>query len=99
MTFCLPFAVARLCPGTLSNALEPGWVPTKIGGPHAPDDLDLAHRTQVWLAASDETAAQVTGEYFFHGKPAKVLAAARNVSAQDQLLATCKKRSGVPFSR
>jgi NAD(P)-dependent dehydrogenase (short-subunit alcohol dehydrogenase family) len=95
----LAFAVARLWPGTLSNALEPGWVPTKMGGAHAPDDIDLAHRTQVWLAASDETEARVTGDYFFHGKPAKVLAAAHNPSLQDQLLATCEKLSGVPFPR
>jgi NAD(P)-dependent dehydrogenase (short-subunit alcohol dehydrogenase family) len=31
-------AVARRWPGVLSNAVEPGWVPTKMGGPGAPDD-------------------------------------------------------------
>jgi NAD(P)-dependent dehydrogenase (short-subunit alcohol dehydrogenase family) len=31
----LAFAVARRWPNVLSNALEPGWVPTKIGGPLA----------------------------------------------------------------
>ena len=31
----LAFAVARLWPDVLSNALEPGWVPTKMGGPQA----------------------------------------------------------------
>lgn len=38
----LAFAVARRWPKVLSNALEPGWVPTKMGGPSAPDDLSLA---------------------------------------------------------
>src|SRR5271154_511848 len=28
----LTFAVARLFPGVKSNSLEPGWVPTKMGG-------------------------------------------------------------------
>jgi NAD(P)-dependent dehydrogenase (short-subunit alcohol dehydrogenase family) len=28
----LAFAVARHWPEVLSNALEPGWVPTKMGG-------------------------------------------------------------------
>jgi NAD(P)-dependent dehydrogenase (short-subunit alcohol dehydrogenase family) len=28
----LAFAVARLFPGVKSNSLEPGWVPTKMGG-------------------------------------------------------------------
>ena len=57
----LAFAVARRWPGTLSNALEPGWVPTKLGGPRATGDLDAAHRTQAWLAASDDPAAAVSG--------------------------------------
>ena len=42
------------------------WVPTKMGGPEATDDLNQAHRTQVWLAASDDPEALVTGEYFYH---------------------------------
>ena len=35
----LAFAVARRWPDVFSNALEPGWVATKMGGPGAPDDL------------------------------------------------------------
>ena len=50
----LAFGIARRWPGVLSNALEPGWVPTKMGGTGATDDLNEAHRTQVWLAASDQ---------------------------------------------
>src|ERR1700674_1551337 len=65
----LAFAVARRWPDVLSNALEPGWVPTKMGGPSAPDDLDQAHRTQAWLAVSDDPAALVTGGYFYHLRP------------------------------
>src|SRR5580658_8265980 len=53
----LAFAVARLWPDVLSNALEPGWVPTKMGGPGAPDDIDAAHLTQAWLAASEDPDA------------------------------------------
>ncbi len=49
----LAFAVARHWPNVLSNALEPGWVPTKMGGSAAPDEMDQAHRTQVWLATSN----------------------------------------------
>jgi NAD(P)-dependent dehydrogenase (short-subunit alcohol dehydrogenase family) len=64
----LAFAVARLFSAVKSNSLEPGWVPTKMGGAGAPDDIDKAHRTQVWLATSDEPAAAVSGRYFFHQK-------------------------------
>jgi len=54
---------ARRWPDVLSNSLEPGWVPTKMGGPAAPDDIDQAHRTQVWLAASDDPKVKVSGKY------------------------------------
>jgi len=46
----LAFAIARLWKDVFSNALEPGWVPTRMGGAGAPDDMDQAHRTQAWLA-------------------------------------------------
>ncbi len=65
----LAFAVARHWPDVFSNALEPGWVATKMGGAGATDDLDAGHRTQVWLAVSDDPAAMVTGEYFYHMRP------------------------------
>ena len=64
----LAFAIARRWPGVFSNALEPGWVATKMGGAVATDNLDEGHRTQVWLAMSDDAAAKVTGEYFYHLK-------------------------------
>ena len=65
----LAFAVARQWPGVLSNAVEPGWVPTKMGGPGAPDDMSLAPVTQAWLAVSTDPAATVTGGYFYHQRP------------------------------
>ena len=93
----LALAVARRWPAILSNALEPGWVPTKMGGPGAPDDLSLAPVTQVWLAVSPEVAAQVTGQYFFHQKPRAVHPAARSRELQDELLARCGELTGTPF--
>ncbi|MGP4052899.1 hypothetical protein [Streptomyces sp. 2A115] len=53
----------------LSNAVDPGWVPTKMGGNSATDDLRLAPVTQAWLAADDDAAALVTGRYFHHQQP------------------------------
>ncbi len=91
----LAFAVARRWPGVLSNALEPGWVPTKMGGAGAPDDLDEGHRTQVWLAVSDDPAATVTGGYFYHMRPRKPNPAARDIERQEELLDACKGFSGV----
>jgi NAD(P)-dependent dehydrogenase (short-subunit alcohol dehydrogenase family) len=91
----LAFAVARLWPDVFSNALEPGWVPTKMGGPQAPDDLAEGYRTQVWLAVSDDPAARVSGEYFYHQKRMTPSPAARVIATQDLLLSQCQKVSGV----
>ena len=91
----LAFAIARRWPDVFSNALEPGWVPTKMGGPGAPDDLDAGHRTQVWLAVSDDTSAQVTGEYFYHMRLRSPHPVSRDVETQEKLLEACKGFSGV----
>jgi NAD(P)-dependent dehydrogenase (short-subunit alcohol dehydrogenase family) len=91
----LAFAIARKWPDVYSNALEPGWVPTKMGGAGAPDDLDEAHRTQVWLATSNEPAVRVSGQYFYHLRRRAAVAAAADVKLQDQLLSECARLSGV----
>jgi NAD(P)-dependent dehydrogenase (short-subunit alcohol dehydrogenase family) len=91
----LAFAIASRWPGVLSNALEPGWVPTKMGGPGAPDDLDAAHRTQVWLAVSQDPAAMVTGKYFFHLRQRTPNPAVHDAGRQDALLDACRRFSGV----
>jgi NAD(P)-dependent dehydrogenase (short-subunit alcohol dehydrogenase family) len=91
----LAFAVARRWRDVLSNALEPGWVPTKMGGPEAPDDLDAGHRTQVWLVASDDPATEVTGEYFYHMRLRAPHPASRDEERQEALIDACKHFSGV----
>jgi len=95
----LAFAVARLWPEVLSNALEPGWVPTKMGGPGAPDDMDAAPRTQVWLATSNDSAAQVSGGYFYHLKSRRPNPDATVKSIQDRFMAECARLSGVALPR
>lgn len=91
----LAFAMARRWPDVLSNALEPGWVPTKMGGPGAPDDLEEGSRTQVWLAVSDEPAAKVTGQYFYHMRLREPNPATRDPNKQEKLLEECRKLSGI----
>jgi len=90
----LAFAVARRWPSVFSNAVNPGWVPTKMGGPGAPDDLDEGARTQAWLAASEEPAALVSGKYFHHSRQQACDPAAHDVSRQDRLLEICRSLSG-----
>jgi NAD(P)-dependent dehydrogenase (short-subunit alcohol dehydrogenase family) len=90
----IAFAAARRS-NALSNALEPGWVATRMGGPGAPDDLDAAHRTQVWLAVSEDPAALVTGQYFYHMRPREPNPVAQCEEAQDELLNACCRLSGI----
>src|SRR3982751_3048322 len=59
-------AVARKWPNVYANALNPGWVPTKMGGRGAPDELKKGYETQTWLAVSEDKAAKVSGRYFYH---------------------------------
>jgi NAD(P)-dependent dehydrogenase (short-subunit alcohol dehydrogenase family) len=91
----LAFAVARRWPGVFSNSVEPGWVATKMGGDGAPDDLGQGFRTQAWLAVSDDPAAQVSGENFYHLKLKTPLAATQDTGKQNKLLEACEQLSGV----
>ncbi|TLU70999.1 SDR family NAD(P)-dependent oxidoreductase [Lichenicoccus roseus] len=88
-------AVGRRWPEVRSNALEPGWVATKMGGSHATGDLDAAPRTQAWLAAGGEPGTEVSGGYFFHMQPRKPSGAVHDPVRQDMLLAACARLSGV----
>jgi NAD(P)-dependent dehydrogenase (short-subunit alcohol dehydrogenase family) len=91
----LAFAVANHWQSVLSNALEPGWVPTKMGGPGAPDDLSLAAVTQAWLAVSNDTEATGTGNYFYHQQLREVHPSTRSAEVQEALLDRCADLTGV----
>jgi NAD(P)-dependent dehydrogenase (short-subunit alcohol dehydrogenase family) len=90
--------VARKWPDVYANAVDPGWVPTKMGGPGAPDDLEKGFETQAWLAVSADDKAKVSGQYFHHKREAEHHPAAHNIALQDEILATCEKITGVHFS-
>jgi NAD(P)-dependent dehydrogenase (short-subunit alcohol dehydrogenase family) len=94
----LAFAVARRWSDVLSNAVDPGWVPTRMGGPGAPDDLEMGHLTQTWLAVSGDSAARVSGSYWYHRKPQTPAADALDPAFQDRLMARLAELTGMsPF--
>jgi NAD(P)-dependent dehydrogenase (short-subunit alcohol dehydrogenase family) len=91
----LALAVARAWPEVLSNVVDPGWVPTRMGGPAATGDLELGHLTQTWLAVSKDPAATVSGRYWYHRQPQEPPAEARDPAFQDQLMDRLAVLTGV----
>ena len=82
----LTVAVARRLAEVFSNAVDPGWVPTKMGGPGAPDNLRLGHLTQEWLATSEDPEARTSGGYWYHQRRVEPAPSVHDERFQDQLL-------------
>jgi len=91
----LSMTVARKYPNIFSNSVDPGWVPTKMGGRGAPDDLDKGFETQAWLAVSNDPKALVTGRHFFHKKEARHRPEAADVDLQEKFILACERLTGV----
>jgi NAD(P)-dependent dehydrogenase (short-subunit alcohol dehydrogenase family) len=94
----LAAATARRWPEVLSNAVDPGWVPTKMGGAGAPDDLEMGHLTQTWLAVSDDPAAKISGGYWYHRQQVRPAMEVTDPAFQDQLLDRLAELTGVRLS-
>ena len=90
----LAFALARRWPGTLSNAVHPGWVSTKMSGYAAPLTVAQGADTPAWLAVSTEPAAVVTGTFFQDRKAIEVNPQAYDTELQDALLERCLELCG-----
>jgi NAD(P)-dependent dehydrogenase (short-subunit alcohol dehydrogenase family) len=91
----LALHVARAWPEVSSNVVDPGWVPTKMGGPGATDDLELGYLTQTWLAVSNDAAATVSGGYWYHRQRQEPAAEARDLAFQDQLMERLAVLTGI----
>ena len=91
----LAFALARRWPQVLSNAVDPGWVRTRMGGAGAPVDLDTGQRTQSWLAVSEEPAAMVSGRYWRHLRQEQPAGEAADPNFQDALIDRLSELTGV----
>jgi NAD(P)-dependent dehydrogenase (short-subunit alcohol dehydrogenase family) len=90
----LAAAVARLWEDVFSNAVDPGWVPTKMGGAGAPDDLCLGHLTQEWLATSDDPEALTSGGYWYHQRRREPAPSVHEERFQDELLEALSRFTG-----
>jgi NAD(P)-dependent dehydrogenase (short-subunit alcohol dehydrogenase family) len=89
--------IADKWPGVYANAINPGWVPTKMGGQGAPDDLQKGYETQNWLAVSDDDKVKVSGRYFFHQKERSYNPEADDVIKRERFLTLCEEVTSISF--
>jgi len=90
-------AVARKWTDIYVNAVDPGWVPTRMGGKEAPDNLKQGFETQVWLAISNDKNAKVSGRYFYHKQEHTHNPVADDIMLQESFLQRCFDLTGVLF--
>jgi NAD(P)-dependent dehydrogenase (short-subunit alcohol dehydrogenase family) len=91
----LALTLARVWPDVLSHAVDPGWVPTKMGGAAATGDLKMGYLTQTWLAISNDAAATVSGGYWYHRQRQAPAPQARDPALHDQLIDRLAALTGV----
>lgn len=92
----LALALASRWEGTSSHAVDPGWVPTRMGGPGASDDLAAGHRTQVWLATHHDVTPG-TGAYWYHQQTQTPHPASQDEEFQARLVQVLERHTGVPL--
>lgn len=95
----LALEVAARYPRVISNAVDPGWIKTDMGGPSAPDPVALGAETQVWLATSDDADADadatVSGRYLKRRQVLDPNPVALDTAARTQLVDELARLSGV----
>ncbi len=94
----LAAAVARRWPEVHVHAVDPGWVPTRMGGAGAPGDLRLATPTQTWLATAEEPEALTTDGYWYHRRRLDRHPMAGDRDFQDRLLEALAGHTGTPLA-
>lgn len=96
MVTAFAMAMAQRRPDQLWHAVDPGWVPTRMGGPGASDDLDEGHRTQEWLATADEDGIRPrTGGYWHHRTTQRPHPATLDERFHAELLARLAEFTGI----
>jgi NAD(P)-dependent dehydrogenase (short-subunit alcohol dehydrogenase family) len=87
----LAFLIAERWADVFANAVDPGWVATRMGGPGAPDDLTLGARTQAWLAVSDDRDARRSGLLLHHQRPRTADPRTRDPRLHEALVKACSQ--------
>lgn len=91
MVTALALGIARLHPEVRSNAVDPGWVRTRMGGPGAPVSVAAGAATPVRLATGLDGA---TGGYFTGGRAQPPHRLAADPDFQRAVMAACAEITG-----
>jgi len=91
----LSSAISARWPDVITGSVNPGWVPTRMGGASAPDDLQMGHQTQTWLAASDEVTKRESGQYWYHRQPVRAAQEVTNPTFHERLTDKLEQLTGV----
>ena len=91
----LAFEVAARHPEAIVNAVDPGWIKTELGGPQAPDPVELGAETQVWLATSEDPAATASGRYVKRREVHEPNPSGRDAAARAALVAELERLTGI----
>jgi len=90
-------AIAFRWPDTVSHSVDPGWVPTRMGGSAAPDDLNEGRRTQLWLATTRQIVP-ATGGYWHHRRTERPQASATDPQFQRELINELARTTGISLA-
>jgi NAD(P)-dependent dehydrogenase (short-subunit alcohol dehydrogenase family) len=93
----LAFALAARYPETLSNAVDPGWVRTRMGGASAPVSVAKGAATPVRLATGTDSVVLVSGEYFARGVPHPAHRSATDPAFQAAIVSAAEGLTGTPL--
>lgn len=95
----LSMAIAEKWKDVYSNVVDPGWVPTRMGGKGAPDDLQKGYETQCWLAVSEDETATVSGRFFHHQTVKRYNREADDPNLRRQFISLCEDITQIPFPK
>lgn len=82
---------SREYPSIVINAVDPGWVPTRMGGSGANDSLEEGYLSQVYLSESNQGLAIQSGNCLYHRKIEKADTRVTDYQLQDELFAVLDK--------
>lgn len=88
-------AFARRWPQVGCYSVDPGWVPTKMGGPSAPGRTEDGVDTFAMLVLGNGEEGWSRGGYFANSKERQSSAVSDDVQLQERLLAQLAEISGV----